>query len=64
MTEINKTEKPKPQKAETYLDVKAHRWYNNGMILDKPWMPGEVRSISVNLYKQILRDLPDNWEIA
>ena len=45
-----------------YLNVKALGWYNNGTLIDKPWMPGETRKITRELYKRLKQDLPDNWE--
>lgn len=54
--------KKEPIFRPVYLNVKALGWYNNGTLIDTPWMPGETRKITLDIYKRIKQDLPDNWE--
>ena len=53
---------PAPVNKPVYCNVKALGWYNNGNLIDKPWMPGETRKVTRELYKRLKQDLPDNWE--
>lgn len=53
---------PEPVFKPVMVRVKALGWYNNGILLDKPWLTGEVRIITLDLYKRLKNDLPDNWE--
>lgn len=53
---------PAPVNKPVYCNVRALGWYNNGNLIDKPWMPGETRKVTRELYKRLKQDLPDNWE--
>ena len=54
--------KHEPVFKPVYFKVKALGWYNNGNLIDTPWMPGEVRKVTPELFKRLKNDLPDNWE--
>jgi len=54
--------KPMPVNKPVYMNVRALGWYNNGTLIDTPWMPGETRRVTRELYKRLKQDLPDNWE--
>lgn len=62
--EPEQVEQPEPEPVfkPVMVKVKALGWYNNGNLIDKPWMPGEVRKIDLALFKRIKNDLPGNWE--
>lgn len=53
---------PIPVFKPVMVNVKALAWYNNGNLIDTPWLPGEVRKIDLALYKRLKNDLPGNWE--
>ena len=61
---VEPVEEPKlmPVNKPVYMNVRALGWYNNGTLIDTPWMPGETRKVTRELYKRLKQDLPDNWE--
>lgn len=49
---------------EHRIRVRAIRPYKNGTLIQGLWRAGEVREVTLDLYRKLRQDLPDNWEIV